>query len=88
MGLTEEALQRAVFDTDDAQLDERTRLALEYGRRLVEARETVDEAFYERLKEVFTEQELVELGVFAALCIGFDTLISTWDLSPGVCVLE
>jgi alkylhydroperoxidase family enzyme len=88
MGLTEAALQKAVFEGDTADLDEKTRLALEYARRLVEERETVDEAFYERLRKVFDEAELVELGVFAALCIGFDTLISTWDLSPGVCTIE
>jgi alkylhydroperoxidase family enzyme len=88
MGLTESLLQKAVFDADHADLDEKTKLALEYARRLVEERETVDEAFYARLGSVFDERELVELGVFAALCIGFDTLISTWDLSPGVCSVE
>jgi alkylhydroperoxidase family enzyme len=85
LGLTEQHIQAAIQDPDTAPIDERTRAALRYAEDLVDHRDHVDEAYYEHLKAVFTSEELVELGVFVALCIGFDTLISTLDLSPDSC---
>lgn len=84
-GLTEDRIQQMLisYDTDDFSPQERA--ALHYAEKLtLNPRGVTDEA-YEELRKQFSEDEIVELGVFIGLCIGFDSLISTWGLSPTVC---
>jgi hypothetical protein len=42
----------------------------------------VDAAFYARLREHYSEAEIVELGVFVALNLGFHTFFRTLDFYP------
>jgi len=56
------------------------RLALEYADRLATNHLSIDDAFYDSLREHFSEPEIVELGANMALCIGFGRLESTWDM--------
>ena len=84
-GLTEDRIQQMLisFDTDDFSPQERA--ALRYAEQLtLNPREVADDA-YDELRKHFSEDEIVEMGVFIGLCIGFDSLISTWGLSPTVC---
>lgn len=62
-----------------ADLSAAERLALEYADRLATDHLSIDDAFYDRLREHFSEPEIVELGVNMALCLGFGRLQATWD---------
>ncbi|MEO0032999.1 MAG: hypothetical protein RIS94_2757 [Pseudomonadota bacterium] len=61
-------------------LTEREKLAIDYGERLATNHLSIDDAYYDRLKQHFSEAEIVELGVFAAICIGMGRLAATWDM--------
>ncbi|MDF8335440.1 carboxymuconolactone decarboxylase family protein [Novosphingobium cyanobacteriorum] len=61
-------------------LTEREKLAIDYGERLATNHLSIDDAYYEKLKSQFTEAEIVELGVYAAICIGMGRLAATWDM--------
>jgi alkylhydroperoxidase family enzyme len=69
-------------EADD--LSDRERLAIEYADRLATDHLSADAAFYDRLHEEFTEQELVELGAMIALCVGFGRLEATWKMTDHV----
>lgn len=79
-GLTEDLVceLRAPEESDD--LDERERAALEYADKLSIAHHSIDDALFVRLREHFTEEELVELGAFIGFCIGFGRVAMSWDL--------
>lgn len=61
-------------------LTEREKLAIDYGERLATNHLTIDDAYTQRLKAHFTEAEIVELGIFAAICVGMGRLGATWDM--------
>lgn len=61
-------------------LSEREKLAIDYGERLATRHLTLDDAYHDRLRELFTEPEIVELGMFCALCVGFGRLGASWDM--------
>ncbi len=84
-GLTEERIQQMLLDYETGDFSPRERAALRYAEQLTHAPREVTDATHDELRAFFDEGELVELGVFIALCVGFDSLISTWGLSPTVC---
>jgi alkylhydroperoxidase family enzyme len=51
---------------DSALFSTAERLALEYAERITYTDQTVDDAFFARLKEHFTEPQIVELTVVVA----------------------
>lgn len=61
-------------------LTEREKLAIDYGERLATDHLSIDDAYTDRLRQQFTEAEIVELGIFAALCVGFGRLGASWDM--------
>ena len=66
-------------ESDD--LTDAERLVLGYADRLATDHLSIDDAFYDRLREYFTEPEIVEIGVnMARLCVGFGRLEATWDM--------
>jgi AhpD family alkylhydroperoxidase len=83
-GVTEElvcSLERPM-EADD--LDERERLAIRYGELLATNHLAIDDEFYDRMRELFTEPEIVELGLNVALFVGIGRLAATWDLVDGL----
>jgi AhpD family alkylhydroperoxidase len=79
-GLTEDlvcSLERPM-EADD--LDERERLAIRYGELFATNHLAIDDAFHDRLRELFTEPEIVELGLNVALFVGVGRLSATWDM--------
>lgn len=85
--MTEERIQQMLASYETEAFSPRERAALLYAEQLTRDPRAVTDATYSDLRRHFSEGELVELGVFIALCIGFDSLISTWGLSPTVCEL-
>lgn len=65
-------------EADD--LSDAERVALEFADRLATDHLSIDDAFYDRLRQYYTEAEIVELGVNMALCVGFGRLEATWDM--------
>lgn len=61
-------------------LSEREKLAIDYGERLATNHLSIDDAYHDRLRTLFTETEIVELGMFAAFCVGFGRLGASWDM--------
>ena len=79
-GLTEDlvcSLERPM-EADD--LDEREQLAVRYGELFATNHLAIDDAFHDRLRELFTEPEIVELGLNVALFVGIGRLSATWDM--------
>lgn len=64
----DEAKLGAVLDWRDSTLfDESERLALEYAERMTITGQSVDDAFFARLKARFTEPQIVELTAAIAM---------------------
>ena len=42
----------------------------------------IDDAFYERLREHYSEEEIVELGAFIGFNVGYHTFFRTLDFYP------
>ncbi len=67
------------FERSDA-FTERQKAALLYTSNLVWNPEGVDDALWSRLREHFSEEEIVELGAFVALTYGQQRVIKTWGV--------
>ncbi|HEU5437722.1 MAG TPA: hypothetical protein VFU88_00420 [Ktedonobacterales bacterium] len=85
--MTEERVQQMLASSETEAFSPQERAALRYAEQLTSDPRAITDATYDELRRHFSEGEIVEMGVFIALCIGFDSLISTWGLSPTVCDL-
>lgn len=81
--MTEERIDEGIerYATSDA-FSPAERIALEYAERMGTAPETIDEAFYERLAEHYSVEEIVELGAFVGFNVGYHTFFGTLDFFP------
>lgn len=70
------------FERSD-RYDERQKAALLYTSHLVWNPEGVDEALRDRLREHFTEEQIVELGYFVGLTFGQQRWIKTLGIRHG-----
>lgn len=60
------------------------KLAIEYGERMATNHLSIDNAMYDRLRAHFTEPQIVELGLWAAHCVGMGRLAATWHMVEGL----
>ena len=67
------------FEQSD-RFDARQKAALLYTSMLVWNPEGADDAVWERLREHFSEEQIVELGSFVALTFGQQRVIKTWGV--------
>ena len=63
--------------------DERQKAALLYTSMLVWNPEGVDDALWARLREQFSDEEIVELGSFVCLTFGQQRVVKTWGVGHG-----
>lgn len=82
-GLTEEKISE--LDSDGAAFSQREALAVEFAERLATDHQNIDDLFFDRLREAFTEPEILELGMMAGQYIGFGRLLMVLDLTPKYC---
>ncbi len=75
-----------------AQLDQATntytareRLALDYAEMLATNHHQIDDAYFDALREEFTDPEILELGMMIGQYIGFGRLLKVLDLEPKSC---
>jgi len=66
-----------------SRFDERQKAALLYTSMLVWNPEGVDDALWARLRDHFSEEEIVELGSFVCLTYGQQRVIKTWGVGHG-----
>jgi alkylhydroperoxidase family enzyme len=79
-GLTEDlvcSLERP-HEADD--LSPAEQAAIRYGELLATDHLSIDDSVYEELREHFSEEQIIELGAFAAFAVGFGRLLSAWKL--------
>ena len=70
------------FERSD-RFTERQKAALLYTSNLIWNPAAVDDALWARLREQFSEEEIVELGSFVALTFGQQRVIKTWGVGHG-----
>lgn len=60
-------------------------MALEYADMMALNHQSMDEAFFDRLREHFDDAQIVELGMMIGQFIGFGRLLAALDLEPKFC---
>ena len=79
-GLTEDLVCSLEKPHEADNLTEAEKAAIEFGERMATDHLRVDEALYGRLKEHFTQPQIVELGMIAAFFVGFGRLAATYHM--------
>ena len=79
-GVTEDLVCSLETPEEAADLTDREKAALSYADLLATDHLAADDRTFDRLRNHFTEPEIVELGVHLALFVGFGRLSATWDL--------
>ena len=85
-GLTEAKISE--LDADGGSFSNRETLAVLYAEKLALDHRSLDDAFFDELRTVFTDAEIVELGMMAGQYIGFGRLLMVLDLAPKFCPTE
>jgi len=58
------------------------KLALRYSELMATDPDAIDDAFYDELRTHFSEEEIVELGLFIGFNIGYHTFFGTLKFYP------
>lgn len=82
-GLSEDKISD--LDADGSSFTAREAVAVEFAEKLATDHHNIDDTFFERLREQFTEPEILELGMMAGQYIGFGRLLMVLDLTPKFC---
>ena len=85
-GLTEEKISQ--LDADGGGFSKRERLAVLYAEKLAVDHRSIDDAFFDELRTVFNDAEIIELGMMAGQYIGFGRLLMVLDLAPKFCAAD
>lgn len=80
-GVTEDLVCSLEKPMEAENLTEAEKIAIEYGERFATNHLSIDEEFYDRLREHFSEAQIVELGMTVAFFVGFGRLAATWDMT-------
>ena len=84
-GLTEDKIAWLDDAGQATRFTERERMALGYAEKLAVDHHAIDDAFFAQLHEVFTDAEILELGMMIGQYIGFGRLLKVLDLTPRYC---
>lgn len=77
-GLTEERIAAGQGDyLNDTQFSDAEKWALDYAHRMYRTPETVDAAFYDAGKELWSEAQIMEMGGLIAIHYGLQTFMAT-----------
>ena len=83
-GLDESAVCSLERPTDAENLSAADRSALRFAELFATNHLAIDDAVYNDLREHFSEDELVELGLHCAIALGVGRLSATWDVSEDL----
>lgn len=73
------------YEVDD--FSEREKLAIEFGERFAIDNTTIDDEFWARAAEHFSETELLELTMVAGYCVGIGRALQVLDVAVDFDVL-
>jgi AhpD family alkylhydroperoxidase len=79
-GLTEDAVCSLERPAEAPDLTEAERAALRFADLFATSHLAIDDAVYDDLRDHFSEDELVALGLHCALCVGLGRLSATWHV--------
>lgn len=79
-GLSEDLVDEILLFESSGSFDEREKTALAYTRAIAWNPDEADDALWERLREHFTDAQLVELGSFISLTAGAQRWVKTLGL--------
>ena len=71
----------------DERFTDRERLAIELGERFAIDHTTIDDEFWERCREHFSEVEMLELTAIAGFCVGMGRAYQVLDIERDFDVL-
>jgi AhpD family alkylhydroperoxidase len=83
-GLTEDAVCSLERPADAPDLTDAERAALKFADLFATNHLAIDEGVYDELRQHFSEDELVELGMHCAVALGVGRLTATWDVTGDV----
>jgi alkylhydroperoxidase family enzyme len=78
-GLTEEMVAN-LSHFEAADFTEREKLALRFAERMALAHHQLDDPFFRDLRRVYSDAEILELGMITGQFIGFGRLLAALDL--------
>lgn len=80
-GLTEETIQK-MHTYEQADLTERQKMALRLADKLALDHRSMDADFVARLREQFSEDEIIDLGMSIAFLFGWGRFIEAFGILP------
>jgi AhpD family alkylhydroperoxidase len=80
-GVTEDLVCSLEKPAEADNLTEAEKVAIEYGEKFATNHLSIDDAMYDRLRDHFSEAQIVELGMTVAFFVGFGRLAATWDMT-------
>lgn len=83
-GLTEEQVQAALGDLDQADLPAATIAALRLADRLTDPVPEVDGAFRDELRRHFDDDQVLELGAALSVASGWQRFIEAFGIRPDI----
>jgi AhpD family alkylhydroperoxidase len=82
-GVTEELYAGVEGAANDPQYSVQERLAVEYAEKFALDHRSIDDAFYDRLKEQFTDPEILDLTICIGNWVAFGRLTMLLDLDEA-----
>ena len=79
-GLTEDAVCSLEQPAEAEDLSDAERAALRFADLFATNHLAIDDAVYDELRNHFSEDQLVALGLHCALCVGLGRLAATWHV--------
>lgn len=79
-GVDQELVCSLEKPTEAKDLTEAEKAAIDYADRFAINHLSIDDSVYDGLRRHFTEAEIVELGLWCAICSGIGRLNATWDM--------
>lgn len=80
MGVTEDLVCSLEKPDEAPDLGAGERVALRYADLMATNHLAIGDALYAELAQHFSEMEIVELGTWCAICVGFGRLSATWNM--------
>jgi len=81
--LTEETIQK-MREYEKSDLSEREKMALRFADIILTDPQKLDEAFFTRLKEHFTEEQIIDMGMGVGFLHGTQRFIESMGIVPEI----
>ena len=79
-GVTEDLVCSLEKPAEADNLTDAEKAAIKFGGLMASDHLSIDDAVYDELREHYSEAQIVELGMWAAFCVGFGRLAATWHM--------